>query len=84
MMIRTLIAAALPAGAAGSPLSAAILYSNGPATGNAGYCGSNVGSCGSNGWAIYSPFTIASASTVTGASYGAYNAGSYTSTNWSI
>ena len=76
---------ALAAGGA----QAQVLFDNGPATGQSGYCHTQANSCGGNGWNIYDDFTLAASSTVTGFTYNTYdNSGSlqtdYTGTTWSI
>jgi hypothetical protein len=77
--------------ASAMPVSASVIFDNGPAAGDSSFCftENNTSACGGGGnWVIYNAFMLSSATTITGFTYNAYwESGSpsdYTATLWNI
>ncbi|MBS1191323.1 MAG: hypothetical protein H6R10_3115 [Rhodocyclaceae bacterium] len=87
MAFRNLVAAMALIGMTASA-SAAVLFDNGTALEDSGFCHSNTPSCGSDGWVVYDDFALAQKSKLSGFSYNIFwdngSDANYVSTNWSI
>lgn len=66
--LRSAIAASTMALALAAPASAALLFSNGPATGDSSRCAEDSGAC-SGAWTVFDDFTLGSNSTITSISW---------------